>query len=51
MFESLARLTEFMASNGAIRILAKRLSPNDNSKNQVYLGSGPINFLADHSIH
>jgi hypothetical protein len=38
MFESLIRLTEFMTSNGAVRILAKRLSPNDNSKNQVYLG-------------
>jgi hypothetical protein len=29
-----------MRSNGATRIYAKKLSPNDNSKNQVYLGGG-----------
>lgn len=29
-----------MQAQGAIRFYAKRLSPNDNSKNQVYLGGG-----------
>ena len=29
-----------MASHGAVRFYAKRLAPNDNSKNQVYLGGG-----------
>ncbi len=29
-----------MAAVGAVRFYAKRLAPNDNSKNQVYLGGG-----------
>lgn len=29
-----------MAAHGAARFYAKRLAPNDNSKNQVYLGGG-----------
>lgn len=29
-----------MAAHGAVRFYAKRLAPNDNSKNQVYLGGG-----------
>jgi hypothetical protein len=32
-----------MASHGAVRFYAKKLAPNDNSKNQVYLGG---NFSA-----
>jgi hypothetical protein len=32
------RLIEAMRNNGALRIIAKRLAPNDNSKNQFYLG-------------
>ncbi|WP_288741088.1 MvaI/BcnI family restriction endonuclease [uncultured Rheinheimera sp.] len=32
-------LTEIMFSNGAHRILIKRLANNDNSKQQIYLGS------------
>jgi hypothetical protein len=35
---SLSRLTELFRQHGAERIYAKALSPNDNSKNQVYLG-------------
>lgn len=42
--ESLLRL---MQSHGATRFYAKKLSPNDNSKNQIYLGSG---FSALHVI-
>lgn len=34
---SLDRIRELMRANGVVRLLAKRLSPNDNSKNQPYL--------------
>jgi len=36
----LTRLLDRMAAHGAVRFYAKRLAPNDNSKNQVYLGGG-----------
>lgn len=36
----LSRLLDRMAAHGAARFYAKRLAPNDNSKNQVYLGGG-----------
>jgi hypothetical protein len=36
----LTRLLDRMAAHGAARFYAKRLAPNDNSKNQVYLGGG-----------
>lgn len=36
----LNRLLDQMAAHGAARFYAKRLAPNDNSKNQVYLGGG-----------
>lgn len=39
-FGDLARLRALMAAAGARRLLAKRLASNDNSKNQIYLGSG-----------
>ena len=38
MVASLAQLLDLMRHHGATRIYAKRLAPNDNSKNQVYLG-------------
>lgn len=38
MIESLEALARLMVQGGAARIYAKRLAPNDNSKNQVYLG-------------
>lgn len=38
MIDSLDQLLSLMRSNGATRIYAKKLAPNDNSKNQVYLG-------------
>lgn len=34
------QLLDRMAAQGATRFYAKRLAPNDNSKNQVYLGGG-----------
>lgn len=38
MVASLAQLLDMMRHHGATRIYAKNLAPNDNSKNQVYLG-------------
>lgn len=38
MVASLAQLLDLMRHHGATRIYAKNLAPNDNSKNQVYLG-------------
>jgi len=34
------RILDQMADHGATRFYAKQLAPNDNSKNQVYLGGG-----------
>jgi hypothetical protein len=36
----LQRFLELLAGLGCSRLFVKRLSPNDNSKNQVYLGPG-----------
>lgn len=38
MIETLETLSSLMRQDGAVRIYAKKLAPNDNSKNQVYLG-------------
>lgn len=35
----LGRLRELFAERGVTQLFVKRLSPNDNSKNQIYLGS------------
>ncbi|MBK9002849.1 MAG: hypothetical protein IPM41_03000 [Sphingomonadales bacterium] len=40
MVATLSQLIDLMRHNGAQRIYAKKLAPNDNSKNQVYLGGG-----------
>ncbi|MRU14947.1 hypothetical protein FDP25_05840 [Roseovarius sp. A21] len=39
-FASLKELVDVMRAYGVTRFYAKRLAPNDNSKNQVYLGGG-----------
>ena len=41
-----------MAAHGAARFYAKRLAPNDNSKNQVYLGGGfgALNIIPHGSV-
>ncbi|HEY8949454.1 MAG TPA: MvaI/BcnI family restriction endonuclease [Rhizomicrobium sp.] len=39
-YGDLAKLRAMMSGRGARRLYAKRLAPNDNSKNQVYLGGG-----------
>ena len=53
MIDSLARVLELMTHHGAYRIYAKRLSRNDNSKNQVYLGGGfaALNVLPHDQIY
>jgi hypothetical protein len=38
VIESIDALSGLMRQDGAVRIYAKKLAPNDNSKNQVYLG-------------
>lgn len=53
LIDSLARLLELMTHHGAYRIYAKKLSPNDNSKNQVYLGGGfaALNIIPHSAIY
>lgn len=53
MIDSLGSLLAMMAYHGAHRIYAKRLSSNDNSKNQVYLGGGfaALNVLPHGEIY
>ena len=45
----LSVVLDHMRSEGATRFVAKRLSPNDNSKNQIYLGSA-INVIPNKGI-
>lgn len=40
MGDPVTELIDQMAYHGAAKFYAKRLAPNDNSKNQVYLGDG-----------
>jgi MvaI/BcnI restriction endonuclease family len=49
---SLAQLLDLMRNHGALRIYAKKLAPNDNSKNQVYLGGdfSALNIIPHHDI-
>lgn len=44
---TLGRIREMMRAKGVRRLLVKYLSPNDNSKNQVYLGGdlGVVNVI------
>lgn len=53
MIDSLSSLLALMGEHGAHRIYAKKLSPNDNSKNQVYLGGGfsALNILPHGPIY
>jgi MvaI/BcnI restriction endonuclease family len=50
---SLDQLIDLMKTHGATRIYAKRLAPNDNSKNQVYLGGdfSALNILPHGDIY
>lgn len=48
-FSNLKRL---MAAHGVTQLFAKPLAPNDNSKNQIYLGGGfeALNIIPNHGI-
>lgn len=50
---SLSKLKEIMAANKVGTLLMKRLAPNDNSKNQVYLGSDfeALNLIPNKGIY
>src|ERR1700743_2483818 len=50
--EELNKLKKIMAANGASRLFVKKLSPNDNSKNQVYLGPGcqALNIIPNRGV-
>jgi hypothetical protein len=37
-FATVQVLASYMAQHGATRLYAKELAPNDNTKNQIYLG-------------
>ena len=52
MIETLPNLLDLMKSYGATRFYAKKLAPNDNSKNQVYLGGNfsALNIIPYHGI-
>lgn len=53
MVASLGQLLDLMRHHGATRIYAKKLAPNDNSKNQVYLGGdfSALNIIPHGNIH
>lgn len=53
MSASLAQLLNLMREHGATRIYAKKLAPNDNSKNQVYLGGdfSALNIIPHGNIY
>lgn len=53
MVASLGQLLDLMRHHGASRIYAKRLAPNDNSKNQVYLGGdfSALNIIPHGNIY
>ena len=52
MPDSLGQLLELMRLQGAVRLYAKKLAPNDNSKNQIYLGGdfSALNVIPYHDI-
>lgn len=53
MVDSLSGLLRLFVDHGADRIYAKKLAPNDNSKNQIYLGGGfgALNIIPHGEIH
>ncbi len=53
MIETLSGLVALMKSYGAVRFYAKKLAPNDNSKNQVYLGGdfSVLNIIPHQGIY
>lgn len=55
MIDSLEKLITLMKTHGAQRMYAKQLSANDNSKNQIYLGSNynhtTMNIIPNFGMH
>lgn len=53
MFERISALIGRMTECGAKRFYAKRLAPNDNSKNQIYLGGdfSALNIIPHQAIY
>lgn len=53
MIETLSGLLDLMKSYGAVRFYAKKLAPNDNSKNQIYLGGdfSVLNIIPHQGIY
>ncbi|WP_267226231.1 MvaI/BcnI family restriction endonuclease [Dyella silvae] len=53
MIESVSGVLALMKSHGANRFYAKKLAPNDNSKNQIYLGGdfSALNVIPHGSIY
>ncbi|MEE2933708.1 MAG: MvaI/BcnI family restriction endonuclease [Pseudomonadota bacterium] len=53
MIETIPALVGLLRSHGAHRFYAKRLSPNDNSKNQVYLGGdfSALNIIPHQKVY
>jgi hypothetical protein len=53
MIESIEALAGLMRQDGAVRLYAKKLAPNDNSKNQVYLGGdfSALNIIPHGEVH
>ena len=50
--ESLTQLLEIMSGHLCSKLLVKRMAPNDNSKNQIYLGPGfgVLNVLPNNGV-
>lgn len=48
----LTQLKSIMTDNGVTQLFAKPLAPNDNSKNQIYLGGGfeALNVIPNHGV-
>lgn len=52
-FESLRTLENMFAAKGVERLYVKKLSPNDNSKNQIYLGGNfeVLNIIPNRGVY
>ena len=53
MIDTLKKLAEAMAGGHSVRLYAKKLAPNDNSRNQIYLGSnfGVLNIIPHEAVY
>tara|TARA_B100000674_G_scaffold498044_1_gene534327 strand:- start:1736 stop:3058 length:1323 start_codon:yes stop_codon:yes gene_type:complete len=53
VIDTLTKLVDAMGDGASFRFYAKKLAPNDNSKNQVYLGGGftALNIIPHSSVY